>query len=483
MSSSNSDDILWKSARTSSHVGTLEQSLAYLSGFDNTFESEAIPNMLPLHRNNPKNCPGNLYAEQLSGTAFTAPRCTNRRTWTYRTLPSAAGTSSQYVDTGIQFGHCEWGTDLRLNPNPMRWFPRVDEESKESVNFIDGTRTMAGSGSPIQKEGLAIHTYIFNSNMTHLAGVDRQSSAIQNSDGDFLIVPQRGSLIIRTELGLMTVSPSEVCMIPRGLVFSVDLYLAEDDFVAKNGNENAARGYILEVFNGHFSLPERGPIGSNGLANERDFLVPTAHLDIAGKNDSHLIMNKFGNSLFSRVSKHSPYNVVAFHGNYVPFKYNLKHFCAMNSVTYDHPDPSIYTVLTVPSEEKGTALADFVIFPPRIMSTDENTLRPPWYHKNCMSEYMGLILGEYDAKEGDGFVPGGSSLHNCMTPHGPDTVSYQKAIEMDCSSPQKFNKGLAFMFETKCILKVSEYALQCEERDTQYPKCWDGLTDNFQVRR
>lgn len=471
-----------KCTRTSSsNVETFERSLTYLSGFNNTFESEAVPNMLPLHRNNPKKCPGNLYAEQLSGTAFTAPRSINQRTWMYRTLPSASGTSAQFMDTEKQFGHCDWEKDLKLNPNPLRWFPRVEEDSTESVNFIDGTRTMAGSGSPIQKEGLAIHTYTFNSNMTRLGGDERQSSAIQNSDGDFLIVPQMCSLIIRTELGLMTVSPSEVCVIPRGIVFSVDLTLAEDDVVTKGDNINVARGYILEVFNGHFTLPERGPIGSNGLANERDFLVPTAHLDVGGRNESYLIMNKFGNSIFSRVSNHSPYNVVAFHGNYVPFKYNLEYFCAMNSVTYDHPDPSIYTVLTVPSEEKGTALADFVIFPPRIMSTDENTLRPPWYHKNCMSEFMGLIIGEYDAKGGDEFVPGGSSLHNCMTPHGPDTVSYQKAVEMDCSSPQKFDKGLAFMFETKCTLKVSEYALKCKERDIDYPKCWDGLIDNFHI--
>jgi len=468
-----------------------QDGLTYQIGFGNHHETEAEPSTLPRGRNNPRLVPGNLYTEQLSGSAFTAPRSANRKTWLYRIQPGVAGTSEPFVPfdewsggdrSRRYFGGCDWGSDLRMDPNPMRWGPMPlppdlvaendtsDPQPPATSVFYQSVRTMMGSGDPASKSGLAIHMYSFNANMS--GGSER--TYMYNSDGDFLFVPQVGSLLIVTEMGRLVVHPTEICVIPRGVVFSVNIHQMADD-------EHKARGYILEIFKGHFSLPELGPIGSNGLANPRDFLYPTAWYETGASPSApggvHII-NKFDNELFVRRTDHSPCNVVAWHGTYSPFKYDLKKFCAINSVTYDHPDPSIYTVLTAQSDEPGTALADFVIFPPRIMATDDNTFRPPWFHRNVMSEFMGLIYGQYDAKR-EGFVPGGASLHNTMTPHGPDFDTYKRAVEADCSRATKFEGGLAFMFETCMTLKCSEYALTCPQRQLAYAKCWDGLGDNF----
>lgn len=366
---------------------------------------------------------------------------------------------------------------MKLDPNPMRW--GATPPPKERANFIQGVHTMLGSGDPTTKSGIAVYVYAFDQDMN----CHDEKMHFYNSDGDFLIVPQQSGLAIQTELGKMEVSPGEVCVIPRGVVFTVNILRDDDKHVF-------ARGYMLEIFRGHFSLPELGPIGSNGLANGRDFLHPIAHydeVDDANESQSCIIVNKFGQSLFARTNPHSPYNVVAWHGNYLPYKYDLRKFCAINSVSYDHPDPSIYTVLTAKGgDEEGTALADFVIFPPRVMATDENTFRPPWFHRNVMTEYMGLIYGEYDAKKGTGgsdqkggFVPGGSSLHSIMTPHGPDAASYYENVKKGCKEPTKFDGGLAFMFESSAMCKVSKFALNCEQRETSYAECWNGFKNTF----
>ena len=439
--------------------------LKYMHGFGNSFESECVKGALPKHRNNPKIAPLNLYAEQLSGSAFTSPRNSNRRSWMYRIQPSVSGTSSKFTRVAGSFGRND-NNKFEIDPNAMRWDPLQAPDTKDKkIDFIQGCHTMMGCGNVMEKYGLAIHMYSFNQNMF-------PGTYFTNSDGDFLIVPQLGTLEVITELGRMIVPPQEICVIPRGIVFSV------------NFNDAAfARGYVLEVYGGHFELPELGPIGSNGLANARDFQIPTAHYCRKEQNTTGTLFNKFGNSLFSRNMKHCPYNVVAWHGNYVPYKYNLQHFCTMNSVSYDHPDPSIYTVLTVPSHtHPGTALADFVIFPPRVLATDNNTFRPPWFHRNVMSEFMGLISGSYDAKAGGGFVPGGASLHNTMTPHGPDTETFHKATNMDCSQPTKFNGGLAFMFETCLTLQLTNFALNCPQRQTNYASCWDDLPPYFSIK-
>jgi len=286
---------------------------------------------------------------------------------------------------------------------------------------------------------------------------------MHNSDGDFCVVPQQGELEVHTELGRLKVGPGEIAVIPRGIVFAVHV---------EEGSMH--RGYVLEIYKGHFSLPELGPIGSNGLANARDVLYPVAWTATPLKSQATLC-NKFGSRLWTKSIQTTPFNVVAWHGNYLPFKYDLSKFCAVNSVTYDHLDPSIYTVLTCAGDEPGTALCDVVIFPPRWMSTDPDTFRPPWFHRNTMTEFMGLIRGGYDAKEG--FKPGGASLHSCMTPHGPDATSYDKAVADPCESPTYFSNGLAFMFETNHLLRLAAYASGHPCLDAEYGQCWSGLPD------
>jgi len=441
-----------------------EDGVFYQTGFGNAFETEAIEGALPRGRNNPRLVPYNLYTEQLSGSAFTSPRHMNRRTWLYRIQPGVVGSSNHFVQCSgrnASFGGGSSDADLQADPNPMRWKP-MPFCNEGTTTFVSGMTMLMSSGSPATKFGLAVYMYSFDRDM--------EEDHIYNSDGDFLIVPQVGSLLILTELGKLIVHPKEICVIPRGIVFSVHKLSPTDP---------PTRGYILEVFAGHFQLPELGPIGSNGLANARDFLHPTAWCISQQEeyNKKCTIYNKFGGKLFQRESPHSPYNVVAWHGTYAPFKYDLDRFCAINSVTYDHLDPSIYTVLTCPGPVPGEALADFVIFPHRVMATDSDTFRPPWFHRNTMTEFMGLIEGGYDAK--NGFEAGGASLHSCMTPHGPDTKSYEAAVADLCESPTKFEGGLAFMFETTCQLELTEYARTCEYRDLEYAQCWSGLEDTF----
>jgi len=311
---------------------------------------------------------------------------------------------------------------------------------------------MCGAGGPSLKTGLGVHLYTANASMG--------KTAFYNSDGDFLIVPQQGTLEIRTEMGRLRVAPHEICVIPRGIRYSVDV-------------QGPSRGYICELFQGHFELPNLGPIGANGLANARDFLYPVA--DYVDEDEEWQLFNKYGGNMYTTTVKHCPFNVVAWHGNYAPYKYNLDNFNCMNSVTYDHPDPSIYTVLTAPTDTPGVAACDFVIFPPRWMVMNK-TFRPPYYHRNCMSEYMGMVYGKYDAKVG--FVPGGSSLHSCMTPHGPDAATFYKASGEELN-PVHFDKGLAFMFESTYMLKLTQSALEAPERDLEYYKCWQQLPKVF----
>lgn len=487
----------------------LEDGILYQTGFGNSFETEAIPNALPRGRNNPRQVPYQLYTEQLSGTAFTVPRHINRRTWLYRIQPAVAGacqafvpcsssphqttantanshntsTSSKTESELPQVFNIPSTTPVQADPNPMRWNP-MPFCPKGTTTFLSGLKLLMSSGSPLTKFGLAIYMYSFDQDMIH--------EHWYNSDGDILIVPQTGSLRIHTELGRLVVHPHELCVIPRGIVFSVHKFDPTDP---------PTRGYVLETYAAsHFQLPELGPLGSNGLANARDFYHPTAWCSATTlqeytnehhvEDGPHIVYTKFGGTWFvRRNSPHTPYNVVAWHGTYAPFKYNLNRFCAINSVTYDHVDPSIYTVLTCVGGSNsgcGEALADVVIFPPRTLATDTNTLRPPWFHRNTMSEFMGLLSGQYDAKQsqqpggGGGFQPGGASLHPCMTPHGPDTASYEKAIADECTRPVRWDGGMAFMFETTCLLEVSDYARSCNHRDYEYAtSSWSGLKSTF----
>ena len=448
---------------------TTTTAFKYQAGFGNELESEAVEGALIKGRNNPKTVPLGLYTEQLSGTAFTCPRHTNQRTWLYRQQPSVIHNVHKFQSTRMYFGQ-EDPTVGILDPNPLRWQPFLEDDNLvRDKDFVSGMHLLGGSGDPSTKNGLAIYIY--------LAGTSMHNRHLSNSDGDFLILPQQGTLEITTELGKLQVAPGEFCVIPRGIIFQVHVDLSDSS--DSKSSFHAARGYVLEIYKGHFSLPELGPIGSNGLANARDFQYPVAWYEPQETStSSSTLFNKFGSQLWSKPIATSPYNVVAWHGTYLPFKYNLANFCAVNSVTFDHLDPSIYTVLTVAGDDPGTALVDFVIFPPRWMSTDANTFRPPWFHRNTMTEFMGLLSGSYDAKT-SAFSPGGASLHSCMTPHGPDSASYHKNVVAPCDTPTKLDGGLAFMFETSCMLKLSNFALRNPGLEDAYGECWKDLPNEF----
>ena len=421
----------------------------YQSGFGNEFASEAVEGTLPQGRNSPQKVERGLYAELLSGTAFTAPRADNRRTWLYRRRPSVLCGAYQplphpALKTGAKDG-------VAAPPNPLRWHPIAIPETP--IDFIEGLRTIAVNGDAEAQTGMAAHLYLANRSM--------QDKSFVNADGEMLVVPQQGTLTITTELGLLVVAPGEVALLPRGLAFSVAV-------------DGPSRGYVAENYGAHFRLPELGPIGSNGLANPRDFLAPVATFDDSMR--PHRMVKKYGGALWSAPAEASPFNVVAWHGNLVPLKYDTAHFMTIGSISFDHPDPSIFTVLTSPSDTPGTANCDFVIFPPRWLVA-EDTFRPPWYHRNVMSEFMGLVHGQYDAKP-EGFKPGGMSLHNSMVPHGPDAEAFEKASSAPLA-PHKLDDTLAFMFESRWRFHPTEFALECGAIDSAYADCWRGLKDEF----
>jgi len=423
----------------------------YLSGFGNEFATEALPGALPQHRNSPQQVAYGLYAEQLSGTAFTAPRSHNRRSWLYRIRPAAVHGSFVPLDAPRLVSRF----DNAAPPNQLRWSPLPMPTTP--TDFIDGWVTMAGNGSAESMTGCAVHLYAANQSM--------DGRYFYNADAELLIVPQLGRLRIATELGVLDVEPQEIAVIPRGVRFQVTL------------PDGHARGYLCENFGALLQLPDMGPIGSNGLANPRDFLTPTAQYeDVEGDFE---LVTKFGGRLWRAPIGHSPLDVVAWHGNYAPYKYDLRHFNAIGSISYDHPDPSIFLVLQAPSDTPGVDTLDFVIFPPRWLVA-EDTFRPPWFHRNVASEFMGLIHGAYDAKA-DGFVPGGSSVHNCMSGHGPDAATFDKASSADTRQPHKVGDTMAFMFETRNVLVPTEQALASPQLQGDYQGCWAGITKRFRT--
>lgn len=421
----------------------------YLTGFGNELKSEAVPDSLPIGQNNPQKCAHGLYCEQLSGTAFTAPRDKNQRSWLYRIRPSVKHKPFKKIEVAQMSAKFQ---DWVPNPNQMRWDPFEMPKDDESVDFVRGLSTIAGAGDPCSRSGAAIHVYTCN--------VSMENTCFYNSDGDFLIVPQEGTLVITTEFGVIEVGQNEIAVIQRGIRFSVAV-------------SQPSRGYICEVFSGHFELPSLGPIGANGLANPRDFLTPVAAYE--DKDVEFTVITKFQGAMFAATQDHSPFDVVAWHGNYAPYKYNLDRFMVINAVAFDHADPSIFTVLTCPTTEPGTALVDFVIFPPR-WGVAEHTFRPPYFHRNCMSEFMGLIKGSYEAKQG-GFLPGGASLHSIMTPHGPDAKSFEAASNEELI-PKRVAEGTqAFMFESSLSMKTSPWAQSSVQPD--YHEAWQGLQKHF----
>ncbi|MFD3524068.1 homogentisate 1,2-dioxygenase [Streptomyces sp. NPDC058653] len=429
------------------------ESLAYAGGFGNEHSSEAVAGALPVGRNSPQRAPLGLYAEQLSGTAFTEPRAHNRRSWLYRIRPSAAHPPFTRTDNGSLRGAPF--TESVPDPNRLRWNPLPPPAS--GTDFLAGLWTLGGNGDAAQRTGMAVHLYHADSPMT-----DRVFS---DSDGELLIVPEHGGLLLVTEFGLLAARPGEVALIPRGVRFRVELL------------DETARGYVCENYGRPFVLPDLGPIGANGLANARDFLAPVAAYEDVERPTE--VVNKFCGNLWTATYDHSPLDVVAWHGNHLPYVYDLRRFNVIGSISYDHPDPSIFTVLTSPSDTPGLAGVDFVVFAPRWL-VGENTFRPPYFHRNVMSEYMGLIEGAYDAKRAGegGFVPGGGSLHNMMSAHGPDRETFDRASAAELR-PQRIDDGLAFMFETRWPVTATAQAATAGHLQTGYDDVWQGLERHF----
>ncbi|GGP70410.1 homogentisate 1,2-dioxygenase [Streptomyces variabilis] len=428
------------------------EGLEHLSGFGNEHSSEAVPGALPVGRNSPQRAPLGLYAEQLSGSAFTEPRAENRRSWLYRIRPSAAHPS--FTRTGNGALRSAPFTQTVPDPNRLRWNPLPDPD--EGTDFLAGLWTLGGNGDVAQRSGMAVHLYHATASMRRV---------FSDADGELLIVPERGGLLLRTEFGMLHVEPGHVALIPRGVRFRVELL------------DETARGYVCENYGAAFRLPDLGPIGANGLANARDFRAPVAaYEDVEGPVE---VVNKFCGNLWAATYDHSPLDVVAWHGNHVPYAYDLRRFNVMGTISYDHPDPSIFTVLTSPSDTPGLAGVDFVVFAPRWL-VGEDTFRPPYFHRNVMSEYMGLIEGAYDAKAAGkgGFVPGGGSLHNMMSAHGPDRETFDRASAAELG-PQKIDDGLAFMFETRWPVSLTPQAARAEHLQQGYDDVWRGLERHF----
>ena len=422
----------------------------YQVGFDGEHASEALAGALPSGQFSPQKAPHGLYPEKLSVTAFTVQRAGNRRTWLYRIRPSVLrGEFTPMARPSLTI------PVATPPPNPLRWDPLPIPESPQ--DFLDGLVAFCGNGDPRRQNGMAVHLYLANRSM--------KDRFFYDADGELLLVPQLGRLRLHTECGVLLVAPREIALIPKGMKFRVVL------------PDGPSRGYVCENFGVPFTLPERGLVGSDGFANDRDFRAPVAAFE---DREGHFdLACKFGGELFTSAIDHSPLDVVAWVGTAVPCKYNLDKFNAMGTVTYDHPDPSINTVLTSPSDTAGVANVDFVIFPPRWLVA-EGTFRPPWFHRNVMSEFMGLIRGTYDGKR-EGFLPGGASLHNALVPHGPDAATFA-ANTKGALKPAKLENTMAFMFESRFILHPTEFALETDARQRDYADCWRGLERNFSDR-
>ena len=424
----------------------------YMPGFGNDFETEALPGALPQGRNSPQKCNYGLYGEQLSGTAFTAPGHQNERTWCYRIRPSVKH-SHRYKKIDVPF----WKSAPNIIQDVIslgqyRWDPiPFDDKPK---NWITGIRTMTTAGDVNTQVGMASHVYLVTNSM-----VDEY---FYSADSELLIVPQEGEIRFATELGVINASPKDIIIIPRGLLYKVEVI------------SGPCRGFICENYGQKFGLPNRGPIGANCMANRRDFKTPTAYFE--DKETPSKVTIKWCGQFHSTEIGHSPLDVVAWHGNYAPCKYNLSDYCPVGAVLFDHPDPSIYTVLTAPSGIEGTANIDFVLFRER-WSVAENTFRPPWYHKNIMSELMGNIYGQYDAKP-EGFTPGGVSLHNMMLPHGPDKEAFEKASNSELV-PTKMENTMSFMFETRFPQHLTKYSAKEAPIQENYIDCWSDIEKNF----
>lgn len=419
----------------------------YLTGFGNYVQSEALDAALPTSQNSPLEVPYGLYPEQITGTPFTSLRGENLHSWLYRITPSSVHSEFEPYPEG----NLKAKIPNLLAPTQHRWHPFAYPANR--TTFLAGLLPIAGIDGVDAGHGAMFYVYRITENMT--------DEYFYNADGEMLFIPQEGAIQLRTEFGNLDIEPAEIAVVPRGIKFQIHLI------------DERARGYLCENFGNPFQLPELGVMGANALANPRHFLLPEASYE--EREGRFRLIAKFSGHLWKAAIEHSPLDVVAWHGNYVPYKYDLRFFNTMNTVSYDHPDPSIFTVLTSPTAHRGVANCDFVIFPKRWLVA-EHTFRPPYYHRNTMSELMGLIYGRYDAREG--FLPGGISVHNCMTGHGPDATTYAHAAKA-ADNPTVSNDSLAFLLETHALWKPTEFALHCKEHDKNYLQCWQGLPKRF----
>ena len=424
----------------------------YMPGFGNDFETEALPEALPRGQNSPQKCNYGLYAEQLSGTAFTAPRGQNERSWCYRIRPSVKHTG-RFTKIDMPY----WRSAPEVDPDVIslgqyRWDPVPHSDA--ALTFVTGMRTMTTAGDVNTQVGMAAHIYLANTTM--------EDEYFYSADSELLVVPQEGVLRFHTELGTIDLEPKEIAILPRGMVYRVEIV------------EGPARGFVCENYGQKFDLPSRGPIGANCMANPRDFLTPVAAFE--DREVPSTVTVKWCGQFHVTEIDHSPLDVVAWHGNYAPVKYDLRAYSPVGAILFDHPDPSIFTVLTAPSGQEGTANIDFVLFRERWMVA-EHSFRPPWYHKNIMSELMGNIFGQYDAKP-QGFVPGGVSLHNMMLPHGPDGPAFEGASNGELA-PHKLDNTMSFMFETRFPQHLTAFAAKEAPLQDDYIDCWDGLEKKF----
>ena len=423
--------------------------LKYQTGFGNFFETESFPGILPAGKNSPQKVARGLFAEQLSGSSFTAPRVENLRSWLYRIQPALVHLPFQpFAHAAIDGAK----TEGPVSPNQMRWDPLP--LPTENTDFLKSLVPVVTNGAAEERVGSTAYLYSFNQSMG--------STFFYSADGELLFVPELGEILLKTEMGALSVPPGFCAVVPRGVRFQVDP-------IGPN-----CRGYVCENFGAPFRLPELGPIGANGLANQRDFETPVAAYE--QKLGKFHLVAKFQGALWSAEMDHSPLDVVAWHGNYAPYRYDLDKFNTIGTVSHDHPDPSIFTVLTSPTDTQGVANVDFVIFPPRWMVA-RDTFRPPYYHRNTMSEFMGLVKGVYDAKP-EGFVPGGSSLHNCMSGHGPDAATFEGASNAELN-PVYLGGTLAIMFESNRVYRPTKWAMQSKQLQANYYKCWQGLKGTF----
>lgn len=438
---------------TESKIQPMVHRLAYLQGFGNTLSSEALQGALPMRQNNPQKPAYGLYTELISGTTFLAPRESNRRVHTYRIRPSVDHAPFKRIDNRLlQSGPFAEA----LIPNQLRWDPFHIPDTP--ADFLDGLATIGGNGAVTQQVGMAVHVYRANRSM--------QDRAFVNADGELLIVPQQGRIRAVTELGLLDVAPNEILLIPRGIRFAIECL------------DGTARGFVCENYGLPLRLPELGPIGSHGLANPGDFQAPVAWFQNVTKPCQ--LVQKYGGNLWATELQYSPFNVVAWRGTHVPYKYDTANFVTIGSVSVDHPDPSIFTVLTSPGDAVGGSNVDFIIFPPR-WSVSEDTFRPPSFHRNVMCEFMGLIHGTHYSRS-HGFEPGGALLHNCWTAHGPDVTTYEQARAADLK-PQKLDGHLAFMFESRYPMHLTRFGLESPELQKEVHKQWQGFKTYFDDSR